>query len=356
MFKRAFAVGLCGVVIALSGSPAMAAPGVPGVVASGPVRVADASADLEWTWYLAFRDPRALIRVSAQLALSHTDQEAAVARFLNEEFDYLVSLSDESDARNADFVHQVLETYLPDFSPEVNAAARQVVNGTAAQREEFVRTGFDAAKERDRLAREASGAQKRAIIEADRAFVRHLGEVDPGEQVRSAVKWALRPGSDDGDLVEFFAYGWASAGQLDLDAFRMASANNNTVWRATAHRLAAEAQAAEKAAREAADEVAVQLREAAARAWRTAADQTAPARTAWADAQEFALRQAENWRAVAAAAQAATGPNWQAIGGPAQTNLEQWTAERQSAVEQAQYWKDLLAQAEAGEKRMLEKP
>lgn len=49
----------------------------------------------------------------------------------------------------------------------------------------------------------------------------------PGEQVRTAARWALRPGSTDADadVAEFFGYGWANAALLDLEAYRLSTAD-----------------------------------------------------------------------------------------------------------------------------------
>lgn len=344
MLKRAFlSIFLAALLLVSQG---------PGAQARTVDRTAVTESDRNLVLMLMLYDPRATVRAAATTAYIDDAQDDAIARFLATDYAFAVELARESDATNLDFVRRVLETYLPEFAPEVHAAAQRVVNGSPSEREAFVRVGYAAAQDRDRLAREKSGEAKRAIIEADRAFVRNVGQTDPGEQVRAAASFALRPGAGDGGLVEFFAYGWAGGGRLDLDVHRARAADNDITWRMTATRLAKEALAAEKAASEASEEAAEHLRAQAAQAWRAAAEQTGPARSAWAEAAELSARQAENWRAVAAAAQAATGPNWQAIGGPAVGNEQQWSAEHDWAGERAQYWRDLLAEAQAGETRM----
>ncbi|WP_344413093.1 hypothetical protein [Amycolatopsis minnesotensis] len=298
------------------------------------------------------RDGRGFVRAAALNALASEPQEAGISRFFATEYDFAVRYSAERSALNADFARRVLDTHTARFSPEVHAAAQRAVTGSDADRDQFARTGYAAARERDQHNREADGKQAAAIVEADRQFVRGLGQTDPGPQVRAAAAWALRPGAGDSDLVEFFSCGWASAARLDLETHRTAAADREVAWRVVARRLVTEAQDAEKAALEASQEAAAQLRAAAARAWREVGDKTAAPRSAWADAGEIALKQAENWRAVAAAAQAATGPNWQAIAGPATTSQDQWQVEQQTAREQAAYWTALLQQAESGEQRM----
>ncbi|NRN70894.1 hypothetical protein GC106_81680, partial [Kibdelosporangium sp. 4NS15] len=152
--------------------------------------------------------------------------------------------------------------------------------------------------------------------------------------------------------VEFFAYGWATGSRLDLEVFRMRQANENMRWRATVLRLIVDAEAAEKAAREASEETRQQAKDAAARAWQQVGEQTQPARSGWGEAQAFAVRQAENWRVVLAAAQAALGPNWSSIVDPAKSSEAAWLAERDAAAQQAVYWNGLLQQALDGEQRV----
>ncbi|GGM57701.1 hypothetical protein GCM10012275_31140 [Longimycelium tulufanense] len=189
-------------------------------------------------------------------ALISPNGEAALVRFLNTEFPYAKKLAEQQKARNADFARRVSETHTAEFAPEVHAAAQRAVNGTDADRERFARTGYAEAKERDRWAREASGEQTRALTEDDRNYVRKLAEHAPGVQVRAAATWAVRPAAVENDLVEFFAYDWASAARLDLEGHRMRMADNEVGWRATVERLIGEAKAAEKAASETAGEAA----------------------------------------------------------------------------------------------------
>lgn len=311
-----------------------------------------AASDRAFVRWLAGKDPRSTVRVAAWSALISSTPDEAVAEFLASGFDYAKQRAAQARARNLDFAKRVLATHTAEYSPEVHAAAKRAVNGTDADRERFARTGYAAAKERDRLAREAAGEQARAIVQADRDFVAALRDNDPGPQVRASAAWALRPGATDGDLVEFFAYGWASGASLDLEMFRTRAADNDAAWRVTISRLVVEAQAAEQAALEASGEAAEQARQAAARAWQAAGDGTGPARTAWTDAQSTADAQAANWRAVVEAANVATGPNWAAIAGPAAATEGEWAAEREFAAEQARFWTALREQARAGEERM----
>jgi hypothetical protein len=315
------------------------------------------SADWSRTRAVSRYDPRSLVRAAAWNALISTNVEAAVARFLVRPgggYEFAQLRAGQNDARNKDFAQRVLATHTVEFAPEVHAAAEYVLRprATAAEREAFARTGYAAAKARDRQAREAAGQQAAALEQFDRDFVALLRDNDPGEQVRASATYALRPAATDADLVEFFAHDWPNAAALDLEAFRIRLTDEDMRWRAGVAGLVAAAQAAEQAALETAGEAAEQARATAARAWADLATQTATPRVIWADAQQVAETQAANWHRVAAAAGGATGVNWQAITGTAGTTAESWAAEREQAAEQAAYWSSLLAEALAGERRM----
>ncbi|MEU4519665.1 hypothetical protein AB0F52_13230 [Amycolatopsis sp. NPDC024027] len=334
--------GLCGVPAAAksaSDSPVFLAAADPAATARKLVR------------RLAGKDPRAAVRADAWVAWADENDDV-VFEFLDHGLAAAEQRAAETASVNADFCRRILATYTAAYAPEVNAAAQRALLGTDSDRDLFVRQGFAAAEQRDRLAREADGSQQEALAEADRQYVRTLATHDPGVQVRAAAAWATRPGATDADIVEFFAYGWATGAELDLEAHRLRDAEQEARWLAALRQLLADAREAERAALEASGELEVQLRDAAARAWQRVGEQTGAPRVAWADAARVAREQAANWAAVAAAAQAATGPNWQAVRDAADPTGAAWAAEQSWAAEQAGFWTDLLAQAVDGETRM----
>ncbi|MEU8815458.1 hypothetical protein [Actinoplanes sp. NPDC048796] len=303
--------------------------------------------------YLASYDPRSLVRTAAWNALVASNVPAAIERFLNSGLAYAVTRSQQLAARNADFARRILATHTAEYSPEVHAAAQYALNSGTSALDAFAKTGYAAAKERDRVAREAAGEQVAALLETDRLFVAHLRDHDPGAQVRAAAGYALRVGATDADLVEFYAYDWAAAAAVDLQNQKMQCTNSDMVWRAKVKTLLADALAAQKAAEEAADEAREQARAAAARAWHALGEQAAPAKSTWDTAVVVAEQQAANWQEVAlAAAAAADNPNWDSIALSAQTNGQQWTTEQANAAKQAAYWTALYEMALAGEQDM----
>jgi hypothetical protein len=343
---------LCGALVAVATTGVGEVPATAVSTVDSQVQAADPAATArKLVRRLAGKDPRAAVRADAWVAWADENDDV-VYEFLDFGLAAAEQRAAETASANADFCRRVLLTYTAAYAPEVNAAAQRALLGTDSDRELFVRNGFAAAEQRDRLAREADGEQEQAIVEADRQYVRTLAAHDPGAQVRAAAAWATRPDATNADLVEFFAYGWATGAELDLEAHRLRDAEQEARWLATVRRLVVDAQEAERAALDAADEVEAQLRDAAARAWQRVGDQTGPPRTAWADAGQIARDQAANWAAIAAAAQAATGPNWQAVRDAADPTRAAWAAEQDWAAEQAGFWTDLLAQAVDGETRM----
>lgn len=339
--------------VCLSMAVALGSVVSPSAALAATVSVKDFTADKVWVQYLALNDPRSVVRIAAWQALLSSAPEAAVRQFKDSGYDYAVTLSAQKKARDADFAKRVLATYPAEFSPEVHAAAQDAVNSRDdADRERFANGGFEAAKQRDSAAREVKGEQAKALAEGDRKFVRDLAVNDPGEQVRVSASYAVRVGSTDSDVVDFFANGWAFGAKLDLDTHRLRSADDEIRWRATLSGLLSDAAAAEQAARDASGDLAEKARAAAVRAWQAVGEQTTPARSYWGEAQLLADRQAANWASVLAAANAASGPNWAAIVGPAQASQAVWTEEGKVAAQQAEYWTALLQQALDGEQRV----
>jgi hypothetical protein len=336
--------------LVLTGVGAVAGPAL-GVAATASAR--NLASDKVLVQYLAQYDPRSVVRIGAWQALLSSAPDAAVEEFLATGYDYAVGLAAAQSARNMDFAKRILATYIAEFAPEVHAAAQFAVNSrNDADRAQFANGGFAAAAKRDSAVRTTQGNQAKALAEADRTFVRNLAANDPGAQVRVSAAYATRVGSTDADLVDFFASGWAFGAQLDLDAYRQQGIENDLRWRATLNQLVDDATAAEQAARDAGADVAQQAKAAAVQAWQAVGTQTAPARSYWDEAQQLANTEVSNWAAVAAAASAASGPNWAAMVQPAQTNGAGWTGEQDFAAQQAQYWQALLQQALDGEHRV----
>ncbi|MEU4157707.1 hypothetical protein [Actinoplanes sp. NPDC026670] len=295
-----------------------------------------------------------MVRSTAWTALLEEDVAAGILRFFQSEWEYAESLAADVSARNNDFVKYLVDTCVPAYSPEVCAAASDMLYATAEEQGAFVSDGYRAARERDKRVRDQTGAQAAALVAGDRAYVAHLRDTDPGAQVRLAARWALRDGADDGDLVEFFSHGWAYSAGLDVRAHRSAIAALELPWRSAVANLTIAAQDAEKKARDSAGQAKIEAEAAAARAWGGVAQNAGPARTAWQNAEREALARAEQWRQIAVAAAAAESANWKPI---LKADISgQWTAYARTAREQAAYWTGKYNDALAAEAEYSKTP
>ncbi|MEU3877429.1 hypothetical protein AB0E87_26695, partial [Streptomyces sp. NPDC029704] len=199
-------------------APAWAGTSVPATVAAaqpaadGPAQMRAAAAEdaRGRVLYYAKYHPAAEVRVSAWNALRNSAGDAAIAQWLapGGGFDAAKQRAREVRARNRAFCERVVATHTKEFSPEVRSAAERALKGTAADQAAFVKSGYAEAQQRDRAVREADAAHRAEVGAKDRAFVASVAEHDPGEQVRVAAQWALRPGATDADVAEFFGYGW----------------------------------------------------------------------------------------------------------------------------------------------------
>ncbi|MFF4223948.1 hypothetical protein ACX9I7_03790 [Streptomyces sp. L500] len=296
--------------------------------------------------------PAAEVRTSAWNALRNTRGDEAIAEWLapGGGFDSARQRAKDARSRNRAFCERVVRTHTVEFSPEARSAAERALKGTAADQAAFVKTGYAEAQQRDRAAREADARHKLEVAAKDRDFVSSIAEHDPGEQVRVAAQWAVRPGATDADIAEFFGYGWMTGATLDAEAFRTRIADAETVRQAALSRLVKEADAAEKAVKGSAD--AAKARAEAERAWKAVADHSEAARKAWLAEQEAAAAQAENWKNIAKAAQESSDELWKNIGRSAETTLSTWAQGQEGALKSLTFWQGMFDIARSGEDRV----
>jgi hypothetical protein len=335
---------LCGVA-----APAWA----PAATAATTQAVDQAALDRAYVRRIAQTDSRQLVRTAAWQALLNSNVDAAVAKFLapGGGYDFAKKLSASNANKNLDFCQRVVGPYTAQWSPEVHAAAQYALDHSSTDREAFVRSGFAAAKNRDRVFREADAQHLAAVAEEDRAYVATLRDIAPGAAVKLAAAYATRPIATDADIRDFFASTWADAGKVDLDSQRQSANDADVVRRAAAERLVAQAQAAEQAALVLEGEARQAQLQAAAQAWGSVAANATAGQSSWTQLETFAVTQVANWQDVLTAALAATGDNWAAIAGPAGQSVTDWTGEQSWAHEQADYWTQLLELARASEQQ-----
>ncbi|SDW78549.1 Short repeat-containing protein of unknown function [Amycolatopsis xylanica] len=281
-----------------------------------------------------------------------SSDEAVLREFVLRGFAKARQRANEFNARNRDFAQRVYDTYSAAYSPLVHATAGNVLKGSSADWDWFVRTGFAEAKAQDNAAREADEQHKQQIAQADRDFVRLLSTADPGEQVRQAAEYALRNGGLDADIREFFASGWMAAAGLDVELFRLRTQDAGMYLHATISQLIIDAQEAEKVALESSGEAAVKARAVAAGAWADTKQKADAATKSWDDERKLCLEQARYWQTVLERAGTQADPVWQSIGAAADKQRGTWTTESAFAEGQAQHWGGVSTDAQAGYDRM----
>ncbi|MDY7084212.1 MAG: hypothetical protein SYR96_03815 [Actinomycetota bacterium] len=311
-----------------------------------------AEADRLFVQWLSANEPRLAVRSAARTALP--GGPTAIAAFLATGWDAAIARAEQTRTRNVDFTTRMINTHPAQFYPRVNAAGRRALTGTEAELADFVAKGYAKALELDRKDIDDDKDQAEAIRQDDRNYVTLLSTEDPGDQVRAWAARAVAPGTTDADVVEFFRYGWVSASGLDMQTYRTRLADEDRRWHLKSRELVLAAQKAEHDARETAGEAKKQMMEAAARAWGLVGAQTGPARVAWADAEQVALRQAETWLLVSQAAANSTSTNWLTIAASSQNARADWLAEQENAAAQAASWTALYRQAMAAEAALLE--
>ncbi|GGZ15904.1 hypothetical protein CP967_03905 [Streptomyces nitrosporeus] len=340
---------------------AATAPAWAGTVAPAPAAAADetpsvtslaAEAARNEVLRIAKSGLPAELRTSAWNALRSTLGDVAIEAWLapGGGYDLAKQRLRDTRTRNRLFCERVVATHTAEFSPWVHAAATSAVKGTDADRSAFVQTGYAQAQQYDREARAADTAHQQEVAQRERDFVRALAENDPGQEVRVAAQWALRPGAVDADVAEFFGYGWATGATLDLEGYRLRISDAETRRHHALTLLIRTAVAAEEALKDAAD--AAQARAEAQAAWHSVAEHAQTAGQAWEAERLAAAEQAANWQSIAAAAAAGADGIWQNIAGAAEANQGHWTQERLAAAESAAYWQDMLARAQDGEDRV----
>ncbi len=319
---------------------------------AGSAKAAAAEEARNYVHRLAMSGMPAEIRTSAWNALRNSRGDEAIAEWLapGGGYDYAKQRLRDTRLRNKAFCERVVQTHTAEFSPAARAAAARALKGTDADRAAFVRTGYAEALRRDRAAREADDQRRLEVGLRDREFVRSVAETDPGEQVRVAAQWALRPGATDADIAEFFGYGWGNGATLDLESYRLRTADAERVRHNTLSRLIKQAEEAEAAVNGAVD--AAKARAEAERAWQAVAEHAGAAQKAWLAEQAAAKTQAENWKHVAELARQAADGIWKSIADPAESTGDTWAKEQEQAVGTARFWRDMYDRAQAAESRV----
>ncbi|GLY01196.1 ALF repeat-containing protein [Actinoplanes sp. NBRC 101535] len=330
------------VTLPMAAGPAVAAPQSAALVQAAADPVADRYRTLVRRY--ADVDPRWEVSTAAWSALISDDADAVV-KFLSTGGGYEQARARASSNAylNDLIIKQAILTSTPATSPIVYLTAVRASNGTLAEKDRYVKTGLQEAKDLDAKHSPVEAVKQQAQM--DRDYVADLAVNAGGAWVRAAAQRATQKGSD-ADIQEFFKYGWASAADCDLQAHRMDLAESQLTYRRRLEQLTVAAQQAQLAYEQASEAAKAKAAADARLAWDTAADVAASTQETWRANEDLAARQAQAWAAVREfALEAATQQDWPGIADRAGVTSESWEAELAWARDQAQQWADLAADA-----------
>lgn len=291
------------------------------------------------------------VRAEAYNAWIKND-DAAVKEFLATGYAKARSRAQQRIALNLRYITDIEKYSIPGSA--VQATSRRALAATAHAQDEYVLSGHERAQELDRVNDNRYVERLARLTKEDRDYVTFLAGNDPGTQVRTAAQRAVA--GDDTSVGLFFKYYWRIGAELDADAFRRATLEQDAIWRSKISSLIEAALAAERAEREAAGELARKARLEAIANWEKAGELAGGSSVDWSGEQRKADAQAAAWRAVAEKARLAqTEQDWAAILAAATTSNASWQDEANWARDQAATWRakadEMRAAAEAAKNR-----
>ncbi|MFD0200258.1 MULTISPECIES: hypothetical protein [Saccharothrix] len=301
---------------------------------------------------MALSDPLPEVRAEAWNAVLSTRGDEAIREFVTGGYAAAKTRAADRIKRDRDYIGLVNRYSLPDSAVRVTSG-RALVSTENAQAE-YVRTGHAKAQELDRVNGNRYEERLARLGQADRDYVADLAAHDPGTQVRAAAQRALS--GDDTSIGLFFKYYWGIAADLDDEAFRRNTTDQNEIWHSRIALLIEAASAAERAERESSGEFARKARAEAIAAWQQVEQQAGQSATDWTAEKARADAQAAAWAAVVAHARGAqTEQDWAAVLARAEQGNTSWADEAAWALGQASTWQNIAAQARANALAALER-
>ncbi len=298
------------------------------------------------TEHLAVTGPYGPVRAAAMSAVNSPRGDIAINEFIPAGWCAAIEMANDDAAMNDHIIKRVLATHSQASSPKVWAAATEAARSSdPAVKDAFVRHGLEQARAADQRARDEDGTYAATLRQFDRDYVVKLSTTAQGEQVRIAAAWAVRPGSTDSDIVEFYTYAWARFAKLDLEQFRLTTVEQEVRRVHARDRLKQTAEKAAKAAKDASGEAQKALKAQAADAWAAVAADAAPHVSTWQQAYDAAESQYKFWQGVYAQALRQPGPSWKAVIAPARANRQGWKDETDFASKEMVDWKDVVDDA-----------
>lgn len=291
---------------------------------------------------LALRDAMPEVKADAWNAL-RSNAEAVLVDFLAVGYPNAKTRAAQRIDRNYKYIKRVNDFSLTGSA--VRATSGRALVDTPAAQAAYVQSGHAKAQELDRVNNNRYEEKLARLAQEDHDYVAQLAANDPGVQVRAAANRALATG-DETAIGLFFKYYWGIGADLDNEAFRRNTSDQNDVWHGKIRSLTEAALAAEKAERESSGELARKARADAIAAWRQIEEQAGQSSLDWLAEKAKADSQAASWASVAAHARAAqTEQDWAAVLARANQGNTSWADEAEWAAQQANSWRAIAAQA-----------
>lgn len=292
---------------------------------------------------LALRDAMPEVKAEAWNALRSSAGEAALIDFLATGYPNAKVRAAQRIDRNYRYIKRVNDFSLPGSA--VRSTSGVALVATSAAQAEYVQSGHAKAQELDRVNNNRYEEKLARMEQADHNYVAELAVSDPGPQVRAAANRALSAG-DETAIGLFFKYYWGIGADLDNEAFRRNTSDQNDIWHSKIRLLTEAALAAEHAERELSGELARKKRADAIAAWREIESQADQSSVDWAAEKAKADSQVASWASVAERARAAqTDQDWAAVLARANQGNTSWADEAEWALRQANTWRSIAAQA-----------
>ncbi|MDT7784511.1 MAG: hypothetical protein QOF58_2930 [Pseudonocardiales bacterium] len=285
---------------------------------------------------------QAEVRAEALHALLSNRGDEAIDEFLSTGIVAARARAKQRESDNLRYIQEINKYALRQSAVEVTSSHALASSATA--QDEYVHSGYERARALDEANNNKYEERLARLAREDRDYVTYLAANDPGPQVRAAAQRAVA--GSDVQVGLFFKYYWGIGADLDTEAFRRRTLEQNEIWHRRIRALTDAALAAEKAERELSGELARKARQDAIARWNDVDREAAQSSVDWNAEKGKADSQAAAWSSIAEHARSAQSEqDWAAVLGRADASNQSWADEAEWALGQASTWQALAAQA-----------
>jgi hypothetical protein len=282
------------------------------------------------------------LRAEALHALLSNRGDEAIDEFFATGIAQARARATQRETNNLRYIQEINRYALRESA--VEASSTRALGSSANAQDEYVQSGYDRARELDEANNNKNQERLVRLAREDRDYVTFLAANDPGVQVRAAAQRAIA--GDDTQVGLFFKYYWGIGADLDNEAFRRRTLEQNEIWHRQIRALTDAALAAEKAERESSGELARKARLDAIARWDEIDREAAESSVDWNAEKGKADAQAAAWALLVEHARSAQSEqDWAAILDRAGSSNTSWADEAAWALGQATFWQDLAVKA-----------